>query len=146
MNLEPQGLPRWRAALFDLDGTLVDTRPGIRAALGAAFVEATGSDAGTERADLSLPLDDMIRSADPAARSALRWQLSAAFRRHMDDYFVFDGGFARLPEGSRIDFVGMPGGTLAYGCLSETLLLAFDKRKASFARGPLTVAQVPQPF
>ena len=68
--------------------------------------------------------------------------LSAAFRRHMDDYFVFDGGFARLPEGSRIDFVGMPGGTLAYGCLSETLLLAFDKRKASFARGPLTVAQV----
>jgi hypothetical protein len=68
--------------------------------------------------------------------------LSAAFRCHMDDYFVFDGGFARLPEGSRIDFVGMPGGTLAYGCLSETLLLAFNRRHASFARGPLTVAQV----
>ena len=68
--------------------------------------------------------------------------LSAAFHSHMDDYFVFDGGFARLPEGSRIDFVGMPGGTLAYGCLSETLLLAFDRRTASFARGPLTVAQV----
>ena len=79
-----QGSPRWRAALFDLDGTLVDTRPGMRAALGAAFAEVTGDDSGTERADLSLPLDDMIRSADPAAPSALRRQLSAAFRRHYD--------------------------------------------------------------
>lgn len=87
MNSEPLGLPRWRAALFDLDGTLVDTRPGIRAALGAALAEVTGSDSGTEGADLSLPLDDMIRSADPAAPSALRRQLSAAFRRHYDSTF-----------------------------------------------------------
>jgi predicted amino acid dehydrogenase len=68
--------------------------------------------------------------------------LSAAFKDHMDDYFVFDGGFARLPEGSHIDFMGMPGRTLAYGCLSETLLLAFEGRNRSFARGPLTVEQV----
>jgi len=68
--------------------------------------------------------------------------LSAVFKKHMDDYFVFDGGFARLPEESHIDCVGMPGGTLAYGCLSETLLLAFEGRNRSFARGPLTVAQV----
>ena len=79
-----QGSPRWRAALFDLDGTLVDTRPGMRAALGAAFAEVTGDDSGTERADLSLPLDDMIRSADPAVPSTLQGQLSAAFRRHYD--------------------------------------------------------------
>jgi len=87
VNLEPQGLPRWRAALFDLDGTLVDTRPGIRAALRAAFADVTGNDSGTEQADLSLPLDDMIRSADPAAPSALRRQLSAAFRRHYDSTY-----------------------------------------------------------
>jgi predicted amino acid dehydrogenase len=68
--------------------------------------------------------------------------LSTAFKEHMDDYFVFDGGFARLPEGSHIDCVGMPGGTLAFGCLCETLLLAFDGRNRSFARGRLTVGQV----
>lgn len=87
MNSEPLRLPRWSAALFDLDGTLVDTRPGIRAALGAAFAEVTGNDSATERADLSLPLDDMIYSADPAAPSALRRQLSAAFRRHYDSTY-----------------------------------------------------------
>ncbi len=75
---------RWRAALFDLDGTLVDTRPGMRAAVAAAFAEVTGSDSGTERADLSLPLEEMIGSVDPAAPPALRRQLSAAFRRHYD--------------------------------------------------------------
>ena len=74
--------------------------------------------------------------------SALNSLDHLAIYRRMDDYFVFDGGFARLPEGSSIDFVGMPGGTLAYGCLSEALLLAFDRRNASFARGPLSVSQV----
>ncbi len=81
------GTLRWRAVLFDLDGTLVDTRPGMRAALWAAFADLTGSGSSTERADLSLPLDDMIRSADPAAPSALRPLLSAAFRRHYDSTY-----------------------------------------------------------
>jgi phosphoglycolate phosphatase len=80
-------LPRWRSALFDLDGTLIDTRPGVQAALGAAFAEVTGDGSAGERADLSLPLDDMIRSADPAAPPALRQQLSAAFRRHYDSMY-----------------------------------------------------------
>ena len=76
--------PRWRAALFDLDGTLIDTRPGMRAALAAAFVEVTGTDPGCDRADLSLPLDEMILSARPDAPAPLRPLLSAAFRRHYD--------------------------------------------------------------
>ena len=37
------GLPRWTAVLFDLDGTLVDTRPGMRAAVAAAFAGGTGT-------------------------------------------------------------------------------------------------------
>jgi acetylornithine/succinyldiaminopimelate/putrescine aminotransferase/predicted amino acid dehydrogenase len=68
--------------------------------------------------------------------------LSAAFRDRLDDFLVFDGGFARLPEGQEIDCVGLPAGGLAFGCLSETLLLAFDGHERSFARGCLTREQV----
>jgi phosphoglycolate phosphatase len=81
---DPHEPPHWLAALFDLDGTLIDTRPGMRAALEAAFVEVIGTDLGCDRADLSLPLDEMILSADPDAPPALRPLLSAAFRRHYD--------------------------------------------------------------
>lgn len=59
----------------------------MRCALRAAFAEVTGGEPGIERADLSLPIDDMIRSADPAAPSALQRQLSAAFRRHYDSTY-----------------------------------------------------------
>ena len=84
MTGNPYEPPRWRAALFDLDGTLIDTRPGMRAALEAAFVEVVGTDLGSDRADLSLPLDEMILSADPDVPSPLRQQLSEAYRRHYD--------------------------------------------------------------
>ena len=80
-------LPRWTVALFDLDGTLVDTRPGMMGALRAAFAEVTGDDSSTELADLSLPLEDMIRSADPAVPVARQQELSAAFRKHYDSTF-----------------------------------------------------------
>jgi len=68
--------------------------------------------------------------------------LSETFKDHQDNYFVFDGGFARLPEGNEIDFVGMPKYGMAYGCLSEALLLAFDGQISSFAKGPLDISQV----
>jgi predicted amino acid dehydrogenase len=55
---------------------------------------------------------------------------------------VFDGGFARLPDGNIIDWVGLPSGGLAFGCLSETLLLGFEGRSHSFAKGPIGVQQV----
>ena len=75
---------RWNAVLFDLDGTLIDTRPGMRAALAAALLEVTGDAAGAEQADLSQPLDAMVQSARPSATPADTRSLSAAFRRHYD--------------------------------------------------------------
>lgn len=68
--------------------------------------------------------------------------LSETFKDNLDDYFVFDGGFAQLPEGNIIDFVGMPKDGMAYGCLSESLLLAFDGQNCSFSKGPLEISQV----
>jgi predicted amino acid dehydrogenase len=68
--------------------------------------------------------------------------LSEAFKDHMDEYFVFDGGFARMPEGTDINLPGMPGRNQTYGCLAETLLLGFDGRNHSFARGALAARQV----
>ena len=62
----------------------------------------------------------------------------------MHDYLVFDGGYARLPEGHEIDCVGLPKKGLAHGCLSETILLAFDGRNSSFAKGPIEPEQVEQ--
>ncbi len=75
---------RWNAVLFDLDGTLIDTRPGMRSALAAALLEVTGDAAGAEQADLSQPLEAMILSAQPSATPADTSSLSAAFRRHYD--------------------------------------------------------------
>jgi len=68
--------------------------------------------------------------------------LSETFKGKMDDYFVFDGGFAKLPEGNEIDTIGMPKHGNAYGCLSETLLLAFDGQISSFTKGKLSISQV----
>jgi phosphoglycolate phosphatase len=88
VNGGPRVTRRWTAVIFDLDGTLADTRPGIQAALAAALTEVTGDDSGVELADLSSPLDDLIRSAAPAAASPALWrQLSAAFRRHYDSAY-----------------------------------------------------------
>jgi phosphoglycolate phosphatase len=79
--------PRWLAVLFDLDGTLLDTRPGVRAAVAAAFAEVTGRNVAGAPIDLSLPLNQMIRDIDPAASQTCQLQLSAAFRRHYDATF-----------------------------------------------------------
>ena len=75
---------RWTAALFDLDGTLVDSRLGILAALSSAFHEVTGGDADLGAVDLSLPLAAMVRSVVPAADDTRIERLEAAFRRHYD--------------------------------------------------------------
>ena len=55
---------------------------------------------------------------------------------------AFDGSLARLPENSEINFVGMPKKGLAYGCLSETLVLAFEGHNHSYSKGELLTRQV----
>jgi phosphoglycolate phosphatase len=75
---------RWDAALFDLDGTLLDTRPGMLAALEDALMEVTGEADGVPLANLSLPLEAMVGSAAPAATTEQRLLVAAAFRRHYD--------------------------------------------------------------
>jgi hypothetical protein len=68
--------------------------------------------------------------------------LSKTFKDHADEYFVFDGGYAQLPENNEINFVGMPKHGNIYGCLAETILLAFDNREKSFAKGQVTIEKV----
>ncbi len=59
-----------------------------------------------------------------------------------EEHLAFDGGLAKLPEGSRIRFVGMPRGGNSYGCLAETLLLGFDGHNHSFSKGVLSTEMV----
>jgi acetylornithine/succinyldiaminopimelate/putrescine aminotransferase len=70
--------------------------------------------------------------------------LSPEFARHADRYTAFDGGLARLPEGSTMNFVGMPGDELSYGCMAETLVLGFEGQNHSFCKGLLTADHVYQ--
>jgi len=59
-----------------------------------------------------------------------------------NDQFAFDGGLAKLPEDSAINFVGMPKHGLSYGCLAETLVLAFDGQNHSYSKGVLQPVHV----
>jgi acetylornithine/succinyldiaminopimelate/putrescine aminotransferase/predicted amino acid dehydrogenase len=68
--------------------------------------------------------------------------LSETFKDQTEDFYVFDGGYALLPDNSEIDFIGMPKNGNAYGCLAETLLLGFEGTTKSFARGDITVTQI----
>jgi acetylornithine/succinyldiaminopimelate/putrescine aminotransferase/predicted amino acid dehydrogenase len=65
--------------------------------------------------------------------------LSESFKDHTDDYFVFDGGYALLPDNSEINFVGMPKEGNSFGCLAETLILGFEEYPGSFARGDISL-------
>jgi phosphoglycolate phosphatase len=85
-DLTHQRSQRLAAALVDLDGTLLDTRPGVLAALGAAFSDVTGSEDAAARCDLSLSVDAMIQSSDPSLPPSSQRALSDAFRRHYDGH------------------------------------------------------------
>jgi predicted amino acid dehydrogenase len=85
---------------------------------------------------------EIIKPGAIVSCASMPSNLSTAFRDRLDDYFVFDGGLASLPDGQAVDCVGLPSGGLAFGCFSETLLLGFAGCDRSFARGPITAEQV----
>jgi predicted amino acid dehydrogenase len=92
----------------------------------------------TNSPDPDLIRPEMVKPGAIVCCSSIPSNLSAQFEQHLDRNLAFDGGLALLPEDSRVDFVGMPGGGLAYGCLAETLLLGFDGRNHSFSKGAIT--------
>ena len=85
---------------------------------------------------------DQVRKGAIVGCASVPSNLSKNFACSTDDHFVFDGGYARLPDGDEIDFVGMPRDGLAFGCLCETLLAGFDGVNKSFVKGNLNASHV----
>jgi len=85
---------------------------------------------------------DVVKEGTIVCCASVPSNLDETFKNHLDKYFVFDGGFTKLPEGNTINFVGMPTNGMAYGCLAETLLMAFSGQNSSFAKGELNIKQV----
>nr|WKN34985.1 aminotransferase class III-fold pyridoxal phosphate-dependent enzyme [Tunicatimonas sp. TK19036] len=96
----------------------------------------------TNSSDAWLIGPDQVKKGAIVCCASVPSNLSDNFQQQRGDHFVFDGGYARLPENNQINFVGMPKDGMAYGCLSETLLLAFDGQNSSFTKGPVTLQQV----
>ena len=73
------------AIFFDLDGTLVDSAPDIRACLFEAFLEqGINTDGLSERFRIGPPLDIMIRSMTPSLSEEQLVSVVTAFRRRYD--------------------------------------------------------------
>ena len=84
----------------------------------------------------------MVKDGAIVCCASMPSNISPEFDAAPDRYCAFDGGLARLPEESEINFVGMPGEQMAFGCLSETLLLGFDGQNHSFSKGQFGPDQV----
>ena len=95
----------------------------------------------TEEADLIRP--EQLKPGAIVCCTSVPSNLSDLFNSE-DTMLAFDGGLAKLPESSKINFVGMPKAGLAYGCLAETLVLAFDGQNHSYSKGVLAPGQVYQ--
>lgn len=96
----------------------------------------------TNSTEARLITPELVKKGSIVCCASVPSNLSATFKDHLYDHLVFDGGYARLPEGQSIDCIGLPANGLAYGCLSETLLLGFEGQNSSFARGPIKPEQV----
>lgn len=85
---------------------------------------------------------ELVKLGSVVSCASVPSNLSTAFKDHLQEYLVFDGGYAILPEGHQINCIGLPDNGMAPGCLSETLLLGFEGRNCSFARGAIKPEQV----
>jgi acetylornithine/succinyldiaminopimelate/putrescine aminotransferase/predicted amino acid dehydrogenase len=122
-----------------LESTLGDLE--IRAGLDC-LTEADLVVAATNSPDPELIRPDMVRRGAVVCCTSVPSNLGEGFHDSDHQILAFDGGLAHLPPGARLDFVGMPGGDLIYGCLAETLALGFEGSSKSFCKGNVTMAQV----
>jgi acetylornithine/succinyldiaminopimelate/putrescine aminotransferase/predicted amino acid dehydrogenase len=90
----------------------------------------------TNSPDASLLHPSMVRRDAIVCCTSVPSNLHADFGKP-SEILAFSGGLARLPERSEIRFVGFPKHGMTFGCLAETLLLAFDGHNHSFAKGVL---------
>jgi acetylornithine/succinyldiaminopimelate/putrescine aminotransferase/predicted amino acid dehydrogenase len=98
----------------------------------------------TRSPDRDLIRPELLKPGAIVCCTSVPTNLSPEFAERQDDFVAFDGGLARLPEDSELHFVGMPQHGLAYGCLSETLVLGFEGQNHSFCKGVLTTERVYQ--
>ncbi|OAD19533.1 pyridoxalphosphate dependent aminotransferase class III [Candidatus Thiomargarita nelsonii] len=98
----------------------------------------------TNSPDPHLITPEKVRPGSIVCCASVPSNLSPTFEDKLDHFYAFEGGLARLPENSRIDFVGMPGADICYGCIAETLLTGFDGHNHSFCKGLLEVEHVYQ--
>jgi predicted amino acid dehydrogenase len=96
----------------------------------------------TNSHDAELIKPHMVKPGAIVCCASVPSNLSKEFNQHLDSMIAFDGGLAQLPEDSRVDFVGMPGGQLSYGCMAETFLLGFDGQNHSYCKGNLSADKV----
>ena len=97
----------------------------------------------TNSPDGNLIRPDMIKPGSVVCCTSVPSNLSPLFRDH-PDITAFDGGLARLPNDTCLDFVGMPGDGLSYGCVAETLVLGFEGSDHSYCKGKVNMEQVRQ--
>ncbi len=96
----------------------------------------------TNSPDANLISPENLKMGSVICCASVPSNLSTTLVGREADFYAFDGGLARLPEDSAINFVGMPGDRLAYGCVAETLLVGFEGCNHSFCKNLLEIDQV----
>jgi acetolactate synthase-1/2/3 large subunit len=80
------------AVLFDLDGTVIHSKPGIISSMKHALREngVTGADDAAIAKTIGLPLKDMVAKLLPGADGGSVEKITASYRKHYGEKGVFD--------------------------------------------------------
>jgi phosphoglycolate phosphatase len=144
---------RWRGALFDLDGTLLDTAPDIAAAMNRLLREQSRAELpfALLRAQVSHGSAAVLRlgfaDADDTRFAALQARLLAIYSERIADFTLpFDGFEQTLLA---LDEAGIPWGIVTNkpGWLTDPLLQALDlhQRAACVVSGDSLAERKPHP-
>ena len=96
----------------------------------------------TNSSDAWLINPDDVKPGAIVCCASVPSNLSESFKDKTDQFFVFDGGYALLPEKNEINFVGMPKHGNVYGCIAETLLLGLEGDTKSAVRGTISISNI----